>query len=486
MKKSLFYYIIFVLAAFIISCNDDIPGTDDPDKPEPPPSKPTLLFPKKEMRSIWITTAWGLDWPMGKYDIQPQKDQYIQYLDRFKALNINAVIVQVKPMGDAFYNSPYEPWSASITGVRGKDPGYDVLKFMIEEAHKRDIEFHAWMNPYRIATRAGSSTPYPSLHASVKPEWVVSHEKIRIYNPALPTVRQRLADIVKDLITKYEVDGIHFDDYFYPDPSSAGVMVSDAEDFQKYGASFAKIEDFRRDNVDKAIKAVHDAIVATKPEVVFTISPAASPDYNLNPLFADVTKWCREGWIDVVMPQLYQEIGNQYNDFQAKLAWWTQYSYKAVPMVGHGYYKFGDSQQPAAFQSTLELERQFELTRRNQKVQGNAMYSARYILSNKINITDKLATIYKNPAVIPFLGREVAPAPAKPQNVKIENNRLSWTRSGDVRSVVYHFPDRTKEGTVLSITNDTSFPVSASGFYCVTTINKDNKESDPSDAIEKK
>ncbi len=486
MKKSLFYYILFLLAAFVVSCNDDTPGTDNNDEPEPPPSKPILKFPKKEMRSVWITTAWGLDWPMGKYDAQSQKNQYIQYLDRFKELNINTVIFQVKPMGDAFYNSPYEPWSKSITGTRGKDPGYDVLAFLIDEAHKRDIEFHAWMNPYRIATRAGNSTPYPPLHASIKPEWVVNHEKIQIYNPGLPEVRQRLADIVKDLITKYNVDGIHFDDYFYPDPSSAGVMVSDAEDFRKYGDGFAKIEDFRRDNVNKAIKAVHDIIVTNKPDVVFTISPTASPDYNLNTLFADVTKWCREGWIDVVMPQLYQEIGNQYNDFQARLGWWTQYNYKAVPMVGHGYYKFGDPQQPAAFQSTLELERQFELTRRNQKVLGNAMYSARYILFNKINITDKLAAIYKNPAVIPFLGREVAPAPVKPQNIKIGNNMLSWNRQGDLSSVVYYFPNQTKEGVVLSITKDTSLPVSSSGFYCVTTINKDNKESEPSDAVEKK
>lgn len=483
MNKSIFYYILLAFAVFVVSCKDDIPKPDDP---KPPIEEPKLIFPKKEMRSVWITTAWGLDWPMGKYDIQPQKDQYIQYLDKFKELNINAVIVQIKPMGDAFYNSPYEPWSASITGTRGKDPGYDVLKFMIDEAHRRDIEFHAWMNPYRIATRANNGTTYPPLHASVKPEWVVSHEKIQIYNPALHEVRQRLADIVKDLITKYDVDGIHFDDYFYPDPSSAGTMVSDAADFQKYGAGFAKIEDFRRDNVDKAIKAVHDVIVATKPQVVFTISPAASPEYNLNTLFADITKWCREGWIDIVMPQLYQEIGNRYNDFQLRLGWWSQYNYKAALMIGHGYYKFGDTSQPAAFQSVTELENQFNLTRRNQKVQGNAQYSARFVLFNTIGITDKLASIYKNKAVTPFVGREVASNPVKPQNVKIESGKLSWTKSGNVKSVIYHFPDIKKEGTVVAITNETSVSVTSNGFYCVTALNADNKESEPSAPIEKK
>lgn len=479
MKKSLLYYIL-LFALLLVGCSKE---KDEIVLPETVPTD-ELIFPQKEMRSVWITTAWGLDWPMGKHDIIAQKNQYIQYLEKFKSLHINTVIFQVKPMGDAFYSSPYEPWSTSITGTRGQDPGYDVLKFMIDEAHKRDMEFHAWMNPYRIATRANSNTPYPVLHASVKAEWVVSHEKIQIYNPALPEVRQRLTDIVKDLISKYEVDGIHFDDYFYPDPSSAGVMVSDARDYQKYGAGYASIEDFRRANVNKAIEAVHDVIVSTRPEIVFAVSPAASPEYNMNTLFADITKWCREGWIDIIMPQLYQEIGNQYNDFQARMGWWTQYSYQAIPMVGHGYYKFGDPSYSSAFQSSLELEHQFELTRRNSKIMGNALYSARFVLLNKIGITDKLASIYKNPAVIPFLGREVAPTPSKPQNIRIENGQLTWSKSGNDRSVVYHFTDLKKEGKVVIVTGVTSLPVSSPGYYCITTINGDNKESDPSEIVE--
>ncbi|WP_352423643.1 family 10 glycosylhydrolase [Proteiniphilum sp.] len=483
MRKKIYYYIIFLLSAYVISCSDDGPGSDgNPDGPNPIPTD-ELVFPKKEMRAVWITTAWGLDWPMTQYGVEAQKNQYIQYLDKFKELNINTVIFQVKPMGDAFYNSPYEPWSLSITGIRGKDPGYDVLQFLIEETHKRDMEFHAWMNPYRIATRANNGTAYPTLHASVKPEWVVSHEKIQIYNPALPEVRQRLADIVKDLITKYDVDGIHFDDYFYPDPSSAGAMVSDVSDYQKYGTAYSSIEDFRRANVDIAIKDVHGVIATNKPEIVFTVSPAADPKYSLNTLFADVAKWCKEGWIDVVMPQLYQEIGNSSNDFQERLNWWTQYNHTAVPMIGHALYKFGDGTSPSAFQSTLELQRQFDLSRRNKKVMGNAMYSGRFILSNPIGITNKLAEIYKTPAVIPFLGREVAPAPTKPQNVKIENGQLTWNKQGNVRSVIYHFPDIKKEGIVLSITDQTSFPITAKGYYCVTNINTDNKESDPSEIV---
>ncbi|WP_242457669.1 glycoside hydrolase family 10 protein [Pedobacter sp. BS3] len=466
-------------------CKKDSPAPENPE-PNPPTTGNELVYPKKEMRAVWLTTAWGLDWPQEDYNVASQKQQYIQYLDKFKQLNINAIFFQVKPMGDAFYNSPYEPWSVAITGVRGKDPGYNVLKFLIDEAHARDIEFHAWMNPYRIATRASTGTAYPPLHSSVKPEWVVSHEKIQIYNPAVPEVRQRLADIVKDIITKYDVDGILFDDYFYPDPSTAGQMVSDQTDFQQYGSGYSSIQDFRRANVNKTIEAVHDAILATKPAVVFSISPTPNQNYNYNTLYADVTKWCQEGWLDMVMPQLYQEIGNQSNDFQSNLSWWSQYNYKAALMIAYGYYKFGDPAASSAFQSTAELEKQFNLTRKNKKVVGNALYSAKYIMLNNIGITDKLATIFNTPSVIPFLGRAIAPAPAEASNVRIENGLLKWSTSGNVRSVVYYFSDLKKEGQVYALTKENSISVNTPGYYSVSTLNVDNQESKPSGAIEKK
>lgn len=484
MKRSFFPTLIVLLLLVLYGCKKDSPDTDKPENPEP--ETPSLSFPKKEMRAVWISSAWGLDWPQGVYNIETQKQQYIAYLDRFKQLNINTVFFQVKAMGDAFYQSPYEPWSSAITGTRGKDPGYDVLKFLIDEAHNRGIEFHAWINPYRIATRAGAGTAYPDLHSSVKSEWVVSHEKIQIYNPALPEVRQRLSDIVRDIITKYDVDGIHFDDYFYPDASSAGQMVSDQTDFQKYGAEYSNIQNFRRGNVDKAIKAVYDVIVSAKPQVVFSVSPAPSRDYNYNTLFADVTKWCQEGWVDVVIPQLYQEIGNPSNNFQTNLSWWAQYNYKAALVIGHGYYKFGDPTMASAFQSTAELDNQFNLTRNNKKVVGNAMYSAKYIMQNKIGITDKLATIYNKVAVMPFVGRAVASAPAEAKNVRIESGILKWDVTGNVKSVVYHFSDLTKEGKVYAVTTENSVAAGSAGFYCVSTVNVDNQESKPSATVEKK
>ena len=475
-KHSLFYILLIVV--FFVACNKEpIDVTPPDDNPNPPPTT-QVQFPKKEMRGVWMATVWELDWPMGKYGVQAQKDHYTTYLDLFKSMNINAVFVQIKGMGDAFYNSPYEPWSKSITGVRGQDPGYDVLKFMIDEAHARDIEFHAWMNPYRIST----AQPYPELHSSIDPSWVSNYPTIQIYNPALPEVHKRLADIVKDVITKYDVDGIHFDDYFYP----ADVTISDDAEFAKYGSGYNNKADFRRGNVDKAIKGVHDIIAATKPEVVFSVSPASDPDYNLNKLYANVPYWCEQGWVDVIIPQLYHEIGHPTADFQSRLNWWAQYSYKATLMVGHGLYRFGDPNAGAAFQTSAELQRQIEMTRKNKKSFGNIMYSAKYILFNKVGVTDKLRSLYTHPGVIPFLGRSVAGDPVEPSNVRLEGNTLKWDTSNNVKSVVYYFTDLAKEGIVIAVTKAKTLDISQAGNYCVTTLNADNKESKPSKFVVKK
>lgn len=494
MRKLIHIFIMaFTATVFLYSCGKDTPSPDDGD-PNPGGGGGTteLILPQKEMRGAWIATVWALDWPRTEnfaseaYNATVQKASYIAMLDMLKGKGFNTVFVQVRGMGDAFYESPYEPWSGNITGTRGQNPGYDVMQFMIDEAHARGLEFHAWINPYRISTRASTATPYPALHSSVDPSWVVDHEKIRIYNPALPEVRQRLADIAKDIITKYDVDGLHMDDYFYPDPSSAGTMVSDQSLYESLGTGFATIQDWRRDNVNKAIQLIHGTVVANKPEVVFSISPAASRTYNLNTLYADVAKWCQEGWVDILIPQLYQEIGNSSNDFQVNLSTWSQYAYSARLVIGHALYKFGVSGNPAAFQSTQELVKQFDLSKKNAKAVGSVMYSARDVYYNRIGITDKLTELYSHKAVMPFAGRKVAPEPPVPGNVKIAGSELSWTASGsNISSVVYHFTDLKKEGKLVGVTTENKLAVTEAGHYCVTTINADNLESKPSATIQK-
>ncbi|MBC7746074.1 MAG: family 10 glycosylhydrolase [Flavobacterium sp.] len=482
MKKiSLHLVVMLVTALLLNACKKDKVATPDPVKPPVVVDPNAPIFPKKEMRAVWVASVFGLDWPQSVYDVTAQKKQYTDYLDKFKSMNINAIYFQVKGMGDAFYNSPYEPWSSSITGTRGQNPGYDVLKFMIDEAHARDIEFHAWMNPYRISTRVAGGS-FAALHSTVDPSWVVDFPTIRIYNPALPEVRQRLFDIVKDMVIKYDVDGIHFDDYFYPE----GETFSDQADYIKYGAGISTIQDFRRENVNKAIKGVYDIIVATKPNVVFSVSPAPEITKNFNSLYADVVKWNREGWVDVVIPQLYQEIGNRFNDFQLRLAEWSQNSFKAALMVGYGFYRFGDSTSPAAFQTSTQLQSQFDLANLNSKVVGSVMYSAKYFGMNKVGITDRLTSIYQNPAVMPFLGRSVTAAPATATNVRIENGELRWGSTGSAKSVVYYFADAKKIGKVLVITKLNTISAVNKGFYSVSTLNTDSQESKPSDLVELK
>ena len=474
MKYFRYLVLSLLLTALFNACNKDNPGSDDT-KPEPnPPAEETMILPKKEMRAAWVATVYELDWPMGEYNVAAQKQKYIAYLDKFKQLNMNAVFVQIKGMGDAFYNSPYEPWSVAIAGygTRGKDPGYDVLKFMLDEAHARGLEFHAWINPFRIATRPSNATAYPPLHPSVQPGWVVSHEKWQLYNPAIPEARQRLADIVKDIITKYDVDGIHMDDYFYPDPSSAGAMVSDADDYATYGAGYANIQDFRRANVDKAIKGVHDVIVANKPQVVFSISPTSNFDYNRNTLYADIVKWASEGWMDVVIPQIYQ-----HGDFATRLNNWDRFNNKPHLMVGHAIYT---DLRPTPTQLTNELN----LIKSKKAAVGSLFYSAKYLNSDP-ELVAKIADRYSSPAVIPFLGREVAPAPAAPQNLRLEGNTLKWNTSGAVRSVVYFTSALNKEARVLGITTDSQMAATEAGFYAVTTLNADNKESELSQPVRK-
>ncbi len=484
MKRFNLFAVIFIAVLFLYSCSKDSTGSGTPDPtPEPtPPTAADLKLPRKEMRAAWFATVWELDWP-GVRGETAQKQKFKDMLDRLQQLKFNAIFFQIKGLGDAFYDSSYEPWSAAISGTRGVSPGYDVLKFLIDESHARGIEFHAWMNPYRISTRAEGGPAYPALHSSIDPTWVKDYSTIRIYNPAVPEVRQRLNDIVKEVITKYDVDGIHFDDYFYP----SGVTHDDAADYTKYGAGYSSVAAFRRGNVDKAIEGVYNTIKATKPAVVFSVSPAPNKDTNYNSLFADIAKWTSSGWVDILIPQLYQEIGNSFNPFEGNLSTWSQFRGKAQLVIGHGYYKFGASDGGIPFQNTQQLVSQFELVRKNSYTVGSAIYSARDIVANRIGITDVLAQLYAKNVLMPFAGREVAVAPSIPSSLKIASDVLSWTAAGaNVKFAVYYFPTITTEGELLGVTSEKSMTISKNGYYAVTTINEDNVESKPSAVVEKK
>ena len=483
--KHLNYIYIIILLVLVAACSKDDEGIlDDGSHSQGEGQTSSSVLPGKELRGVWIATVWGLDWPMEKYDADVQKKLYTDYLDLLVGYNMNAVFFQIRGMADAFYESEYEPWSKYITGSAGVRPDYDVLGFLVEEAHKRGIQFHAWLNPYRIATRANKNAAFPKLDAKIPMELVKDYEQIRVYNPALPEVQERIANIVREIITKYDVDGIHMDDYFYPSLEASETM-NDGAEFQKYGKDkFKNVEDFRRNNVNTVVRNIQKTIIETRPEVIFSISPAADMERNYNTLFADVNTWAKEGWVDVVIPQLYFATGNEVTSFNLRLDLWSQYTYENHLLIGYGIYKFGDSQYGSKFQSSDDLMKQFELASAKPKVKGSVLYSAKNLVENKVGIADAVKAIYGKKVLPPYLGRTAAVLPPAPDNIRLNGSDLSW---GAVSNVAYYaiYKDNGKErkADLVGITQGTSFKLSEKGVYFVTSLFKDNAESEISETV---
>lgn len=474
---------LFSCVLMLCSCKGAEPGGE----PTTPPSGSGLTMPRKEIRGIWVATVDCMDWPRS-YNKEAQKKEYVEYLDLFKQYNANAVIMQVRPMADAFYDSEFEPWSQYITGVQGKNPGYDVLRFMIDETHKHGLEFHAWMNPYRISNNVNTFRPAENHIYKKHPEWTMTYGKLLIFRPALPEVREHLVNVIDELMTKYpDIDGIHFDDYFYPYP--AGVELEDQGDFLKYGQEYETIEDFRRGNVNKVIEDIHNLLVEKYPGVVFSISPYGvwrnkkdDPNgsdsnslSNYDDLYADIRLWCEKGWIDLVVPQLYASTENINMNFTKMTSWWAKNSFDCPVAIGHGLYKFGNPNEGAIFMNPLELETQFFYARRNKDIQGSFLFNATVFKANKINILDNLGKIYAERTLIPFMGRESCQRPERAANVKVSGKTISWTAQDGMRYVVYKVTDN--KAAIADIVSENSFVCPESGSYAVSVLNGDNTES---------
>jgi uncharacterized lipoprotein YddW (UPF0748 family) len=232
----------------------------------------TAQSPKRDVRAVWLTTVWGLDWPSSTVS-ESQKSGLINILNKLQAANFNTVFFQVRGMSDAMYKSKYEPWSQYLTSVRGADPGWDPLEYIMEEAHTRGIEVHAWLNPYRYSTSAESHGNLPNDYAAAHPDWLMDYGSYtKILNPGMPEVRQRICDIITDIITRYDVDGIVFDDYFYADAGPHFEL--DAVQYQTYNPNKLSQADWRRENVNQMVRDVQARINSIKPYLTFGISPA--------------------------------------------------------------------------------------------------------------------------------------------------------------------------------------------------------------------
>lgn len=377
----------------------------------------TFAQPKYEFRGVWIATVENIDWPSKRtLTTEQQKEEFIRILDMHKRNGMNAVIMQIRPVADAFYPSQLEPWSEYLTGQQGRPPSpyYDPLEFMIAETHKRGMEFHAWLNPYRAVFSITKSSIAPNHPTKIHPEWFLDYGGKRYFDPGNKEAQQFVESVVQDIVRRYDVDAIHFDDYFYP-YRIAGQEFPDWKTYQKYGKGMTR-DEWRRSNVDSIIVMLGRIIKQEKPFVQFGISPfgvwrnsdkdpEGSPtkagQTNYDDLYADILLWLKEGWIDYVVPQLYWERGHRIVAFETLTDWWAKHAYGRNMYIGQGIYR---SKEPKsyAWHNKKELPEQINILRTYQEIQGSAYFSSKSFASNPNGWNDSLRNnYYRFPAICP-------------------------------------------------------------------------------------
>ncbi len=370
--------------------------------------------PKYEFRAAWIATVDNIDWPSrGNFNTDSQRREFIRILDMHQRNGMNAVVVQIRPAADAFYPSQYEPWSEWLTGKQGRPPSpyYDPLEFMIAETHKRGMEFHAWCNPYRAVFRIGVSTIAPTHITKLHPEWFLTYGDTKYFDPGNKEVQQFVTNVIRDIVKRYDVDAIHFDDYFYP-YRIAGKEFPDYASYAKYGNGMNK-EDWRRSNTDSIIVMLGKAIKEEKKFCRFGISPfgiwrnvskdslgsnTKAGQTNYDDLYADIVLWLKNGWIDYVVPQLYFEFGHRAAPYGILLDWWNKHSYGRHCYIGLGIF---NANKNVEWRDKTMLPRQIDSLRDAANVQGMVFFSSKSFEKNPNGWSDSLRNHYfKTPALI--------------------------------------------------------------------------------------
>ena len=437
---------------------------------------PRFVMPGKEARAVWVATIGGIDWPRRHFTEASQKAWYTQMLDTLQRLNVNTVFFQVRPKADAFYDSPYEPWSQYVTGYRGKAPDYDVLRWVIDETHRRGMSFHAWINPYRVDQKQRRGDKFGKLDARIPRHLVKDYRMVRVYNPAMPETRQRISSIVADLLRRYDVDGIHLDDYFYP-ALQKGEKMRDEAEYKRYGKGFASIADFRRAMVDSLIVATHDTIKAIRPSAVFSISPQGNYENNYNTMYADIALWSARGWCDVIIPQLYWSTERW---FLPRLKWFSENATsKTKLLIGYALYRFGEKAKSNVYRTADDLARQIDAARADGKVSGAALYSAYWLMNNPVNINGVIASRFPRLTLAPYLGQGDEIKPEAPVRLTASGRELSWAAVDGCYYAVYRADGEKAE--LEAVAYDTHATAKSAATYFVTAVRKGcNAESLPS------
>jgi uncharacterized lipoprotein YddW (UPF0748 family) len=484
----------------------------------------TKIAPKREFRGVWVATVANIDWPSKPgLSADQQKQELIGLLEQHKANGMNAIILQVRPAADAFYSKSREPWSQWLMGQQGisPGPGYDPLEFAIKEAHLRGMELHAWFNPYR-ATMSANAVVSPEHMTRKRPDLFFVYGGKKQFDPGIPEVREYIVQVILDVVKGYDVDGIHFDDYFYP-YKIAGQSINDAATFNKYGNGFTNIADWRRNNVDLLIKQLDDSIHHYKKYVKFGVSPfgiwknrsedslgsATNGLSNYSELYADSRKWVQEGWVDYINPQVYFSFSRTAAPFGVLADWWTNNSFGRHVYIGHGAYLIhnGNTRKEAAWAFPNQIPNQIRRVRESNRIQGSVFFSSKSFSTVARALGDSLRNnFYKYPALPPQMPWLDDVVPNQPQNLTAEAQadgvHLKWERplkasDGETASgyVIYRFNEG-GEINILDARNilkisfedypsfiDTQIEQGKRYNYLVTALDRLKNESEPSGPV---
>ncbi|HET9984931.1 MAG TPA: family 10 glycosylhydrolase, partial [Longimicrobiales bacterium] len=426
-----------------------VPATP-PSLEAPPPVRLPAPLPvmAREFRGVWVATVENMDWPSRPgLPTAQQQAQLLRILDRAAALHLNAIIFQVRPAADAFYESSLEPWSHWLTGEQGRapEPRWDPLAFAVQEAHKRGLELHAWFNPYRAGYTSPRWHAAPTHITRTHPELVRRYGSYLWLDPGLTETRSHAMQVVIDVVRRYDIDGVQIDDYFYPylERGRNGKYLPFPDDatYRRYrdqGGDLAR-DDWRRENVNALVRQLYDAIKATKPWVKFGISPfgiwrPGSPRGvdgldSYTEIFADSKKWLNNGWLDYLAPQLYWKVDAPRQRYTTLLEWWEEQNAHARHLWPGNFTSRVGGRGPSAW-SADEIVRQVDLTRRSEGASGNIHFSASALMDNAGGIADRLRRVYDEPALVPESPWLGAAKPAAPS--------VSLDDAGDDEGYVLH------------------------------------------------
>ena len=482
--------------------------------------------PKREFRSSWVATVWCLDWPQegsrgtDATSTAKMKQQLITLLDSLQRNNFNAVNFQVRSMCDAMYKSSIEPWSSYVSGTRGVAPGFDPLAMCVEECHKRGMECHAWVNPYRFSTGSDWNT---AADLELKNNgWLLTHGSTIILDPGQQRTIDRIVAVCREIISNYDVDGILYDDYFYPNGIPSDASAGDYTEWQQSGTSLS-IGDWRRDNVNRMVKAVYNMIQQTRPEVRFGISPAgvtctsqavadkhgversSGSDWQYNGIFSDPLAWYEDQSIDYMSPQIYWSIGYSAADYGKLAPWWNKVAKKfgRHMFVSHSISSLtrnsygSENPEPSMTSSNAydEFANQVELMRTTNEdaAPGSIYYSTKYIYN--LNAEESFGhylkrVTYQRPALPPAMPWKTGNNPGPVTELALNGDQLSWTGHDNVRYTVYAFPvtlahdEFARNGEYLlgiSYANNYTIPADKlEGYqYAVCVLDRVGNEYDP-------